>query len=287
MWDAIGQRLQAALGRPIQIRDRTAIGGGCIHQASRLTTTRGEEFFVKVNRADQLPVFEAEVLGLRELAKARALRLPEPVCHGIANGHAFVVLEYISMRNPGDHATLGRQLAELHRQTSGRFGWNHDNFIGKAPQPNGWMDDWANFYRERRLAVQFDLAARNGARFQGARKLMDRLGVYFRNYRPVPSLLHGDLWSGNIGFDDAGTPVIFDPAVYYGDRETDIAMTELFGGFGSTFYQAYRDAWLLDPGYATRRPLYKLYHVLNHFNLFGGGYRQQAQAIIDDLLITL
>jgi fructosamine-3-kinase len=149
------------------------------------------------------------------------------------------------------------------------------------------MDDWIDFWRERRLGFQLDLAARNGLRgalqTQG-RQLMDALPALFAHYRPAPSLLHGDLWGGNWGADAAGNPVIFDPAVYFGDREADLAMTELFGGFSRAFYDAYDAAYPLDKGYETRKTLYSLYHVLNHFNLFGGGYGGQAQRMIQQLL---
>jgi fructosamine-3-kinase len=181
---------------------------------------------------------------------------------------------------------LGDQLAALHRATESRFGWHRGNTIGSTPQSNEWHEDWIVFYRERRLRVQIDLAARRmGAPLrQLGETLMERLPEFFQDYRPAPSLLHGDLWSGNVATMREGDPVIFDPAVYYGDREADIAMTELFGGFSADFYAAYRRAWPLDPGYETRKSLYNLYHVLNHFNLFGGGYGMQAQQMMQRLL---
>jgi fructosamine-3-kinase len=185
-------------------------------------------------------------------------------------------------------AQLGERLAMQHRVTAPRFGWHLENTIGATPQQNAWRDDWVHFFRERRLGVQLDLAFHNGLDSRivdRGRDLGERCGAFFSSHRPVPSLLHGDLWGGNWGVV-AGVrePVIFDPAVYYGDRETDIAMTRLFGGFGPRFYAAYQAAWPLDQAAGTRRTLYNLYHVLNHFNLFGGGYGQQAEAMIDKLL---
>ncbi len=163
----------------------------------------------------------------------------------------------------------------------------HDNWIGRTPQPNGWQHDWIAFRREQRLGFQLQLAAQNG--FGGAlqrdgEQLLARLDGLFDGYVPVPSLLHGDLWGGNHGFLADGTPVVFDPALYVGDRECDLAMSELFGGFAADFYAAYRASWPLDAGYAVRKTLYNLYHILNHANLFGGGYAAQAARMTAALL---
>ena len=168
-----------------------------------------------------------------------------------------------------------------------RFGWPRDNTIGTTPQVNAWGDDWAEFFRDRRIAPQLALAARNGhggALQRDGERLLAAIPALLAGHAPAPSLLHGDLWSGNAACLATGEPVIFDPAVYYGDREADLAMTELFGGFGADFYAAYRDAWPLPDGYERRRTLYNLYHVLNHLNLFGGGYGAQAETMIARLL---
>jgi len=183
-------------------------------------------------------------------------------------------------------AMLGRQLAALHRHTGERFGFPSDNFIGGSPQENAWRDNWALFFAERRLRPQLRWAINRGM----DRKLGDtgesltgRISAFFIDYRPQPSLLHGDLWSGNASALADGTPVIFDPAAYFGDREADIAVSELFGGFPESFYASYRQAWPLDSGYETRKTLYNLYHILNHFNLFGAGYLGQARRMIEKL----
>jgi len=239
-----------------------------------------------------MDMFVAEADGLRELAGANAIRVPSPVCYGEAAGKSWLVTEFIAFgRGTGDSAQLlGRQLAAMHCRTSKQFGWTRDNTIGSTPQQNSRADNWVDFYRERRLRFQFELAARNG--FTGLLQtkgeyLMESLGVFFTSYVPEVSLLHGDLWGGNRAFDGTGQPVIFDPAVYYGDREADIAMTELFGGFGADFYAAYREAWPLDAGYSVRKTLYNLYHILNHANLFGGDYASQAENMIDNLLTEI
>jgi fructosamine-3-kinase len=216
--------------------------------------------------------------------------VPQVICHGIAAEQAYLVLEYLPLRPHGDAAQLGRQLAQQHRVGAARFGGARDNWIGATPQPNAWMDDWVEFWRARRLGFQLKLAAQNGhggALQRDGEALMARLDGFFTGYRPAPSLLHGDLWGGNHGFLADGSPVIFDPAVYFGDRECDLAMSELFGGFAPPFYAAYREAWPLDAGYAVRRTLYNLYHILNHANLFGGGYAAQAQRMLAQLLAEI
>jgi protein-ribulosamine 3-kinase len=174
--------------------------------------------------------------------------------------------------------------------TPSRFGFATNNFIGTTSQPNDWKVDWIDFWREQRLGFQLRLAAQNGYGGQLQRlgdKLMDALPAFFASHTPQPSLLHGDLWSGNHAFLADGTPTIFDPATYYGDRECDLAMTELFGGYSTDFYSAYRAAYQLDAGYARRRELYNLYHILNHANLFGGGYARQAEQMMQRLLADI
>ena len=179
------------------------------------------------------------------------------------------------------------QLAAMHAHTAAGFGWDRDNTIGATPQPNQWTRDWVTFLREQRIGHQLGLARDNGlpaATHDRVERVQSALPRLFDVYQPQPSLLHGDLWGGNWAVESGGHPVVFDPAVYYGDREADLAMTELFGGFDRGFYEAYRRTWPLDPGYDVRRDLYQLYHILNHFNLFGGGYAGQVRALADRLL---
>ncbi len=195
-------------------------------------------------------------------------------------------MESLDLGGRLDGARAGRQLAQLHRATADAFGWHRDNTIGATPQLNTPREDWVAFWRDQRLGYQLESAAAHGhgGRLQSSgERLLTRLDALI-GHRPAPSLLHGDLWGGNIGATPDGQPVIFDPAVYHGDREADLAMTELFGGFDANFHSAYRESWPLDPGYATRKILYNLYHILNHLNLFGGGYLSQAQGMIDRLL---
>ena len=242
--------------------------------------------FRKSGPASSADMFAAEAEGLLELAKPGVIRVPEVIDCGVEGDEAFIEIEYLELGRPtrAHQERLGKQLAALHTTTADRFGWHRDNTIGLMPQHNEWSDDWVAFFRERRLGFQLRLAAQNGyALLEDGEMLMKRLPALFAGYRPEPSLLHGDLWGGNWGVCD-DEPVIFDPAVYYGDRESDLAMTRLFGGFGSAFYAAYEAAAPLAPGHRVRNDLYQLYHVLNHLNLFGSGYLGQAQLLIQSLL---
>jgi fructosamine-3-kinase len=212
--------------------------------------------------------------------------------YGVAAEHAWLMLEYLPLMSGGTRAMekLGRSLAALHAQPQKGFGWHRDNAIGATLQRNAYCDDWIAFWREQRLGFQLDLAARNGyagTLQQQGEQLQARLDGLFVGHSPTPALLHGDLWSGNAGCTVEGEPVIFDPAVYQGDREADLAMTELFGGFPESFYAAYREALPLTTGYPQRRTLYNVYHVLNHLNLFGSSYRAQAERMMAQLLAEL
>ncbi|MDQ6968916.1 MAG: fructosamine kinase family protein [Mariprofundus sp.] len=288
LWRHIEQSIQLATGSAFIIQQQHSIAGGSINRVYRIVG--GEQhFLVKINTSDRLQMFEAEAAALKELADAGAIRVPAVLCSGQADGQSWLVMEFIELvaGNAESSRCLGRALAVLHRCDSSAFGWWRDNTIGSTIQHNSVMADWPTFYRERRLRVQFDLAAEHG--FTGslqdkAELLMADMHVFFADYQPHPSLLHGDLWAGNCAFDRDGKPVIFDPALYYGDRETDLAMTELFGGFSAGFYEAYQQAWPLHEGYAVRKALYNLYHILNHANLFGGAYIIQAESMIDALL---
>lgn len=287
----VADQIGAATGRPFRLTRHRPVAGGCINTAAILEDG-SSRYFVKLNSAARAGMFEAEAAGLAELAAAAAVRAPAPICWGVAGDAAYLVLEYLDLVS-GDArflARLGRELAAMHRVTAARFGWNRDNTIGATPQINTPSTDWADFWRTHRLGYQLTLARRGG--FGGTlqrkgQKLIVELPRLFSGYHPQAALLHGDLWGGNIGVLAHGEPVIFDPAVYYGDREADIAMTELFGGFGADFYGAYRESYPLDAGYPVRKHLYNLYHVLNHLNLFGGGYGRQAEHLMDALLSEL
>ena len=289
-WSEIATQIAAASGEPFHPKQPRQVGGGCINAAAVLADG-DQRWFVKLNDASRLGMFEAEHDGLAAMAATASIRVPRPLCCGTAARQAFIAMEYIPLGGSGGATTAraGEALAAMHRSTAEAHGWHRDNTIGSTPQPNRRDADWVRFWSEHRLGFQLGLAARNGygGRLQerGAR-LLEHIGALL-DHAPAPSLLHGDLWGGNFSGDDQGNPVIFDPACYYGDREADIAMTELFGGFGSRFYAAYNAAWPLEAGYETRKSLYNLYQILNHLNLFGGGYGSQAERMIDRLLAAV
>ncbi|MFZ5556304.1 MAG: fructosamine kinase family protein [Pseudomonadota bacterium] len=290
-WPAVADAIARATGETLARPRAAPVGGGCINRAFRLETGGGR-WFVKLNGAARLPMFEAEAAGLEAILSSHTLRAPRPICTGLSGGDAFIVLEYLEIDGGGSAASarLGERLAAMHRHAAPRFGWQRDNTIGATPQVNTPSDDWISFWRRERLGFQLELAARNGfgGRLQSlGERLLDRCPALFADYHPFPSLLHGDLWGGNAAFTQEGEPVVFDPAVYYGDREADLAMTELFGGFDAAFRAAYREAFPLDPGYGVRKTFYNLYHVLNHANLFGGGYAGQAQRMMERLLAAI
>ncbi len=254
---------------------------------ARLTTARGR-FALKWAHQPLPGALAAESRGLKLLGSAGAVRVPEVIAvvdPPPETGHAFLLSVWLE----GDGAVvdmvaLGTQLAALHRSTAANYGLDHDNYIGGTPQHNGWLSDWPQFFIERRLLPQIELAGAhnllNGGRRHNLERLLNRVGDLLDGVARQPSLLHGDLWGGNVvAADPSGVPGLIDPAVYYGDREAEIAFTELFGGFGPAFYAAYNRAWPLASGYTDRRDLYNLYHLLNHLNLFGEGYGSQVDAI--------
>ncbi len=284
MTPALRTAVEAALGVPPA--SWTPAAASSFDTTWRMASA-GAVWFVKVATGLGRERLAAEAEGLAALAATGTVRVPSvAACGGVADG-AFLALEWVDLRAGGGRdAALGRALAALHRCTGPRFGWASDNAIGATPQPNGWDEDWARFFATRRIAPQLLRAASQSspAWLGEGERLLARIPALLRGHTPAPSLLHGDLWSGNAACDEQGRPVVFDPAVYYGDREADLAMTELFGGFGADFHAAYREAWPVDPGHDLRRDLYNLYHVLNHFNLFGGAYGSHARRLIGRLL---
>jgi protein-ribulosamine 3-kinase len=286
-WSSITQRLKDEGVFVQSDHPPKPVIGGDISAAWRLSTGNGD-LFVKTGPLSVFDMFTAEAEGLAEISASETVRVPKMIATGQDEATAFLALEWIELE-AGDVAVerrLGEQLAQMHRASADRYGWHRDNTIGLTPQCNPRSDSWVDFYREHRLAYQLTLAAENG--FTGelqdrGSRLLKRLPVYFESVMPDVSLLHGDLWGGNWGCS-GGEPVIFDPAVYYGDRETDLAMTRLFGGFGAAFYEAYESSWPLADGHQERQHLYQLYHVLNHLNLFGSGYLGRAISLIDKLL---
>ncbi|VAW49949.1 Ribulosamine/erythrulosamine 3-kinase potentially involved in protein deglycation [hydrothermal vent metagenome] len=295
-WQALSKSMNTQLTQQnlptIQIITAHAIQGGDTHQAYQLHSGK-QNYFLKLAPAHNLSILQAELHNLQAIKQSNTLNCPPPYAAGIHQEHAWLLMEFITLNKQGDDIQRGRDLAFMHHHihhtpdTLKPFGWFEDNFIGRTRQSNIWSSDWISFYGQQRLQPQFEMSQLNGAPkslYQSGQALIERLPLWFQDYQPKPSLLHGDLWSGNSAFNTEGDPVFFDPACYYGDRETDIAMTELFSGFSSDFYNGYQEIFPLDSGYQNRKTLYNLYHTLNHFNLFGGSYLQQAQQTIQQLL---
>ena len=274
------RQLQHDTGITAQPDAATAVSGGSVCQAYRVPSSHGP-LFVKLRSALDCHQFEAEADGLQTIDTCGALKVPTIYCYGSTETTAYLFLEWLELgaRSTTAEIVLGHSLARQHTTTAASFGWSCDNFIGASAQPNHREDDWIAFWRDSRLGFQLDLAAENGLPAtdqEAGAALLDRLENFFGDEEIVPSLLHGDLWSGNWGVLAADVPCIFDPAVYCGDREADLAMTRLFGGFGPAFYDAYMTTWPLRPGWERRVDLYNLYHLLNHFNIFGTGYLPQV-----------
>ncbi len=330
MWTQIATRISEVTGKSFEINQRRSVAGGCINQGYAVSGNTGT-YFVKLNQASLLKMFEAEALGLRQMLATDTIRVPKPICVGTTVEFAYIVLEWLELgsgNNTQSWEALGCQLAAMHcwhpfqsstapnpqsstfpnhsesstppnpplirggsqnkpalstGESQNKFGWDVDNTIGSTPQINTWTSNWAEFFAQHRLGYQFKLARSRGSHFPLEAKVMAAVPKLL-NHQPKPSVVHGDLWGGNAGITTSGEPVIFDPAAYIGDREVDIAMTELFGGFPTAFYRGYNDICAIEEGYKRRKALYNLYHILNHFNLFGGGYASQANRMMEQII---
>lgn len=287
MWDKIAGHISEVTAEKFQINDRRSLSGGCINQGYAIASNT-RTYFAKLNRAVDIAMFEAEAQGLQQMWDTHTIRVPRPICWGTEENSAYLVLEWLDLSDRGSDSAwekMGQLLAAMHRYAGkSEFGWDVNNTIGSTPQINTWTKNWAEFWADRRIGYQLKLAKRKGCQFDRAETLLAAIPEILASHKPQPSLVHGDLWGGNAAIISTGEPAIFDPATYFGDREVDLAMTELFGGFPAAFYRGYNDFWPLDSGYEQRKPLYNLYHILNHFNLFGGGYASQANRMIQQLL---
>ncbi|MEN9216846.1 MAG: fructosamine kinase family protein [Gloeomargarita sp. HHBFW_bins_162] len=283
-WQEINHTISTITGRPFAGKPQGSRGGGCIHE-NQILSDGERQFFIKINRESELDLFVTEALGLQSLGAVKAITVPQVLGWGVVGEQSYLILEFLTLTQRGNWHRMGQQLAQLHRQSAGhQFGWERDNYIGATPQKNDWHTDWADFFCTCRLGYQLQLARRRGGHFAQTDQLLTRVHQILSSISVSPVLVHGDLWSGNAAFIHTGEPVIFDPAVYYGHREVDLAMSELFGGFPPEFYQGYQSEWPLEPGYTQRKTVYNLYHILNHFNLFGGSYWHQAERMMISLL---
>jgi fructosamine-3-kinase len=282
--EKIKSRIGNKLGQRIKIM--SSLSGGCISDAYKLTTSEGSNYLLKYNSGISNDMFEKEANGLKELTKPNAIRIPNV----ISFDKDYILLEFITSgsKKKNFFEDFGRRFAEMHKFTTNEYGFYEDNYIGSNPQSNipGKREktNWVDFYFNKRILYQVQLAEKLGNSTpelrKGIFKLEEKIEEIIGESEESPSLLHGDLWGGNYMVDENGDAVLIDPAVYYGHREADLGMTKLFGGFGSEFYKAYNENFPLDDGYEYRENIYKLYHVLNHLNLFGGGYYSQAISLI-------
>ncbi|MCG8601510.1 MAG: fructosamine kinase family protein [Verrucomicrobiales bacterium] len=281
----VADAVEKVTGFRVIASSEKAVSGGCIHRSAIFETENGPSLFIKQNSAEARELFSTEFQSLEWIASTNTIRVPNPVGYGEAGGSAFLAMEAITLSSHGDSNRMGRHLSRLHSVTGDSFGADFDNFIGATPQPNTRTESWAEFFVDHRLGHMFHLAAKRGKTFARRNELLERVRDHLNSLDITPSLLHGDLWGGNAGFDEHGEPVLFDPACYLGDREADIAFTKVFGGFGPGFYRAYREEFS-EPE-PVRETIYNLYHILNHYVLFGGGYANQAEGMMEEILRAL
>ncbi len=248
MWTQISQHISETTGKPFTVERQKSVSGGCINQAYCLIGS-DIKYFVKINHASKVEMFATEALGLKEMAQTQTIRVPKPICWGMTERSSYIVLEWLEFGSSHNSAweEMGIKLAKMHNyQGENKFGWSENNTIGSTPQVNNWTDTWSDFFANHRIGFQLKLANRKGGNFGNYNQIVDKVRQILASIEPQPSLVHGDLWSGNVAVTDAGEPVILDPATYYGDREVDLAMTELFGGFPAAFYRGYNEVFPLD-----------------------------------------
>jgi fructosamine-3-kinase len=285
IWQHLETELQSLCGGHFKIEQTIPVAGGDVNQAYHLKGCT-QAFFVKLNSAGLLEMFAKEAAGLSALSQTNTIEVPQAVVFGEYDHHSYLVMPYLAMDKRGDIRDFAQALAAMHLSGGDRFGFDEDNYIGKTPQSNRWDDHWGRFFARERIGRQLDILAGQGVSpglIDKGHHLMEKLEPFLNDHNPAVALVHGDLWSGNYSFIEGGRPVIYDPAVYYGDAEVDLAMLELFGAPGKTFFAAYNSVNPIKPGYALRKQAYNLYHILNHANFFGGSYIQQSQWMIDEL----
>ncbi len=289
LWQKIESEISDYLGEAYRIQDKHSVAGGDINNAFKISDGRNS-FFVKTNRSQLEYMFKAEAKALQQIFESQTIKVPEPIKFGICGHESYLIMSWLNLSGSPGGEKFGQKMASLHQVVNDQFGFYVDNTIGSTHQLNSWSNDWIDFWQKQRLGFQLKLAKKNGFGGQlygmGA-KLIEKTPLFFESYQPVASLLHGDLWAGNWSSDEAGNPVIFDPASYYGDREADLAMMELFGNPGRKFFEAYNEVFPVDEGYTIRKSFYNVYHILNHANLFGASYAMQAQNMIENLLAEL
>ena len=289
-YNSLAGALVDLFGNSVAITETDRLSGGDINKAYGLTLNTGDKIFMKANAKSNAAFFTAEAAGLSAIASTKAISTPKIICTGTDDGedvgYSFLVLEFIksSGKIKTYWETFAQELAAMHRADVGKeFGFSQDNFIGARPQQNTLASSWISFFRDQRLAPQFKAADSyfTPADREKITKLLDNMDRFLIEPEQ-PSLLHGDLWSGNVMCGSDGKAMLIDPACYVGHHEADLAMTELFGGFPQSFYDVYKEAFPLQPGYEERRDLYNLYQLLNHLNLFGPTYLEPVLSIVGE-----
>lgn len=285
MWQAISEQLSETLMFSFVIREKTKLSGGDISE-SYMISDGEQRYFIKVNHREFLAKYEAEAENIRCLRETNTVVVPELVHLGKSKQNAFLILNYLPtkpLENAESNYAFGQRLAALHQWGEQKeYGFDSDNYIGSTLQPNQWSRKWSRFFAEQRIGWQLQLIKEKGVSLTDISDFTQKIQHLLSHHQPRPSLLHGALWSGNVANSACG-PICYDPASYWGDRECDIAMTELFGGFKPEFYQGYESVLPLAADYQQRKSIYNLYHLLNHYNLFGGHYLDESQQLIDQI----
>ncbi|WP_320666852.1 fructosamine kinase family protein [Prochlorococcus sp. MIT 1307] len=289
------QFLQQALlgakgdGSGQSISQINSVAGGCIHKAWRLTLSDGRQLFAKTAAVEDFPKLSFEASGLNSLAKfanKHTIEIPKPLLLKKFENGSVLFLPWLDLGN-GSQTAIGKGLALLHQsslaQHPEKFGWEEHGYIGAGPQIGGWKDSWGECFINLRLLPQLKIARKWGLNISDWKDLLESLIVFLERHKPKPTLVHGDLWSGNAGITKEGKAVIFDPAVWWADREVDIAMTRLFGGFSKDFYKGYESIFPLESTAESRVDIYNLYHLLNHANIFGGAYKVQCLTTLENI----
>lgn len=282
--ESIKKKIEESTGA--RILSSTQVSGGSINRAARIELESSGTCFLKWNSGADPDMFAKEVKGLDRLKEAETgLIIPGVIDRGVVDRTTgYLVLDYIEEGTPrkGSHEQFGRELAALHQMQNDRFGLDHDNYIGRLPQSNTWHDRWTDFFIHERMEPQLKMAVDAGKLSTSVTKAFNNMYEKLPGIMPEerPSLLHGDLWGGNYFYNGDGNATLYDPAIYYGNREIELAFTHLFGGFSGDFYRAYNETWALQPGFRKRIDIYNLYPLLVHTNLFGGHYGSRVTSIV-------
>ncbi|WP_281658929.1 fructosamine kinase family protein [Halobacillus sp. Cin3] len=278
------EKTLSTIGDESRIQKQTAVSGGDINQAFYVQTER-QAYFIKTNAGVPSHFFQAEAEGLQTIQQTKTIRVPSVYHYDMPENRepAALVMEWIESGNRNDHAALGRQLAHMHKHTSNSYGYGAPTFVGRLDQPNTWAPSWVDYYRTCRLGAQLDIGISKKRMTNKRRKrmeaLMSRLDQYLPAH-PEASLLHGDLWGGNYMMDEHGQPVLIDPSILYGDHAFELAFTEVFGGFPADFYNHYQEVFPLPEQYEEIKPLYQLFYLLAHLNMFGESYGPAVDRIL-------